>query len=281
VSVALLGLGRMGAAMAQRLADAGFALTVWNRTPRPDAVPPAARVAPSPAAAAAGADVVVTMLADAAALEAVLDGVLAGAAPGTILVDMSTVGPVAARAAGERCAAAGVRFLDAPVSGSTAAAAAGQLVAMVGGEPATLDAARPLLAALTREQLHVGPCGAGAAMKLAVNLALAVTNQAIAEALALAGRAGIARERAYDVLAAGALASPYVAYKRDAFLRPDATPVAFSVDLMAKDVALALALARDTGVELPVGEAVRAQLERASGAGRGADDLAGVLVTYA
>src|SRR5690242_5131298 len=95
--VALLGLGRMGAAMAQRLAEAGFPLTVWNRTPRPDAVPAAARVARSPAAAAAEAGVVVTILADADALEAVLDGVLAGAAPGTILVDMGTVGPAAAR----------------------------------------------------------------------------------------------------------------------------------------------------------------------------------------
>jgi 3-hydroxyisobutyrate dehydrogenase-like beta-hydroxyacid dehydrogenase len=283
-SVAFLGLGRMGALMAGRVAGAGFPLAVWNRTERADAVPVGARLASSPRDAAAGADVVVTMVSDAAALDAVLDGpdgVLAGARRGTVLVDMSTIGPEAARDVARRCAEAGVAFLDAPVSGSTPAAASGQLVAMVGGDEAVLALARPVLAAMTRDQRWLGPSGAGAAMKVALNLAVAITNQSVAEVLALAERAGIARARAYDVLTAGAVASPYVQYKRDAFLDPDSTPVAFSIDLMAKDVRLALAAARETGVALPLAETVDSELERARAAGLGGHDLAGVLSMYA
>lgn len=283
-SVAFLGLGRMGALMAGRVAGAGFPLAVWNRTERADAVPEGARLASSPRDAAAGAEIVVTMVADAAALDAVLDGpdgVLAGARRGTVLVDMSTIGPDAARDVARRCVEAGVAFLDAPVSGSTPAAASGQLVAMVGGDEAVLALARPVLAAMTRDQRWLGPSGAGAAMKVALNLAVAITNQSVAEVLALAERAGIARARAYDVLTAGAVASPYVQYKRDAFLDPDSAPVAFSIDLMAKDVRLALGVAHETGVTLPLAETVSWELERARAADLGAHDLAGVLGMYA
>jgi 3-hydroxyisobutyrate dehydrogenase-like beta-hydroxyacid dehydrogenase len=274
----------MGALMAGRVAGAGLPLAVWNRTERADAVPAGARLATSPRDAAAGADVVVTMVADTAALDAVLggpDGVLAGAGRGTVLVDMSTIGPDAARDAARRCAQAGVAFLDAPVSGSTSAAAAGQLVAMVGGDEAVLARARPVLATMTRDQRWVGPSGAGAAMKVALNLAVAITNQSVAEVLALAERAGIAPTRAYDVLTAGAVASPYVQYKRDAFLDPDGTPVAFTIDLMAKDVGLALDVAGEAGLALPLGETVHASLELAREAGFGTQDLARVLRLYA
>jgi 3-hydroxyisobutyrate dehydrogenase-like beta-hydroxyacid dehydrogenase len=283
MTVAFLGLGRMGARMAARVAAAGFPTTVWNRSSRPEAVPDGATLAQTPRAAAAEADVIVTMVADGPALDAVLDGpdgVLAGVRRGAVLIDMSTIGPEAARDVAARAAEAGVAFLDAPVSGSTPAAAAGQLVAIVGGDETVLDRVRPVLAAMTREQLHLGATGAGAAMKLALNAAVAVTNQTVAEALALAERAGVTRARAYDVLAAGAVASPYVGYKRDAFLDPDGTPVAFSIDLMTKDVDLALGLARDVGVTLPVVEAARSQLDRARDAGLGDHDLAAVLRTY-
>jgi 3-hydroxyisobutyrate dehydrogenase-like beta-hydroxyacid dehydrogenase len=283
MTIAFLGLGRMGAPMAARLAETRFPLTVWNRTPRPDVVPAAATLAETPRAAAWGADVIITMVADAPALDAVLDGpdgVLAGARPGTVLIDMSTIGPDAARDVGCRAADAGIAFLDAPVSGSTPAAASGQLVTIVGGDREVLDRVRPVLAALTREQLYLGDTGSGAAMKVALNAAVAVTNQTIAEALALAERAGITRARAYDVLGAGAVASPYVSYKRDAFLDPAGTPVAFSIDLMTKDVELALGLAEDVGIALPVVEAARGQLRRAHDAGLGQRDLAAVLETY-
>lgn len=293
--VAFVGLGRMGAPMAARLAGAGHEVTVFNRTPRPELVPAGARASSSCAEAAAGAEVIVTMLADGAALHAVLDGadgILAGVAAGAgagagspagetgarpVLVDMSTIGPDAAREVAARAADAGLDFLDAPVSGSVPAAEAGTLVAMVGGQPAVLDRVRDELGAMTREQLHLGPVGSGAAMKLALNLALAVTNETIAETLLLAQRAGISRDAAYDVLAAGALASPFVTYKRAAFADPVNAPVAFSVDLMRKDVGLALALADDVGLDVPAGRSVAGVLDAASSAGLGDRDIATVL----
>lgn len=197
-AVAFLGLGRMGTLMARRVAQAGFPLAVWNRSARPEAVPEGAQLAATPRDAAGGATIVVTMVADAAALTAVIDGsdgALAGAREGAVLVDMSTIGPQAARAAAWRCRGARVAFLDAPVSGSTLAARSDQLVAMVGGDPATLERARPVLGAMTRDQLWLGATGAGAAMKMALNLAVAITNQTVAEVLTLAKRSGIAPSR--------------------------------------------------------------------------------------
>ena len=277
--VAFLGLGRMGAPMAARLS--GFDLTVWNRTPRPERVPHGARAADTPRAAVADADVVVTMVADGGALLGLLDGpdgVLAGdLANDAVLVDMSTIGPSAAHEVGERASRAGIAFLDAPVSGSTPAAESGQLVTMVGGPERALERARPVLEALTREQIHLGATGTGAAMKLALNLALAVTNQTIAETLVLAERSGIARSAAYDVLAAGALASPYVGYKRAAFEDPDHQPVAFSIELMRKDVRLALELAERAGLDLPAGRSAADGLDRALERGLADADLVQVL----
>jgi 3-hydroxyisobutyrate dehydrogenase-like beta-hydroxyacid dehydrogenase len=277
--VAFLGLGRMGVPMAARVAAAGHELTVWNRTPRPAAVPPEARSAPSAAEAVAGAEVVITMLADADALAAVLvgsAGLLAGARKGAVLVDMGTIGPFAARATADRCRAAGVLFLDAPVSGSVAAARTGTLLAMVGGEAGALARADPVLAAVAERRLHLGPVGAGATMKLAINLMLAVTNEAIAEVLAFARRAGIEPADAYEVLAASAVGSRYVDYKRQAFLEPDGVPVAFSIDLMRKDMSLALALAGELGAPTPAGRAAAEVLDRAAASGLGGDDLSAI-----
>jgi 3-hydroxyisobutyrate dehydrogenase/2-hydroxy-3-oxopropionate reductase len=283
--VAFVGLGRMGAPMAARLAAAGHEVAVFNRTPRPELVPDGASAPSSCAQAAAGAQVLVTMVADGAALNAVLDGadgLLAGVSPGgerPVLVDMSTIGPEAARAVAAKAEAAGVDFLDAPVSGSVPAAESGQLVAMVGGDAAVLDRVRDVLGTMTRDQLHLGPTGAGAAMKLALNLALAVTNETIAETLLLAQRAGISREAAYDVLAAGALASPFVGYKRAAFADPLGAPVAFSVDLMRKDVGLALELADAAGLDVPAGRSVADVLAQTSAEGMGDRDIAAVLLS--
>ena len=136
------------------------------------------------------------------------------------------------------------------MSGSTALAEKGELTLMIGGEPGAIERAEPVLAALSIKRFHLGVAGTGAAMKLAVNSIIAVMNEAVAEGLVLAERAGISREAAYDVFAGGAVAAPYVLYKRDAFLRPDETPVAFSVELMRKDLRLAFEFAERLGVEL-------------------------------
>ncbi|MGH2477047.1 MAG: NAD(P)-dependent oxidoreductase, partial [Candidatus Limnocylindrales bacterium] len=151
-------------------------------------------------------------------------------------------------------AARGTHLLDAPVSGSVALAESGRLTLMVGGDAADLERARPVLEALGAAVFHLGPLGTGAAMKLAVNTVVFGLNEALAEGLILAEAAGIDRARAYDVLAVSAVGAPYVAYKRDAFLDPDGTPVAFALELAAKDLRLIAGLAAAVGVELPQAE---------------------------
>ena len=214
--VGFAGLGRMGLPMATRLADAGLPLTVWNRTAS-RAAPLAGRgvqVAGSLPDLAAGSDVLITMLADGQAARAVWSALLPACQPGCTGVDMSTTGPSAAREIAAEAARHGADFLDAPVSGSTVLAEQGTLTTMAGGPAQAFERVRPVLAALTARQLHLGPAGAGAAMKLAVNIMIAATNQAVAEALALAAGAGIAPASAYDTLAASAVASPFLGYKR-------------------------------------------------------------------
>lgn len=256
-TVGLLGTGRMGSAMAHALHDAGFELCLWNRTAASAerlAAELGARVMDDPAGVARAADVCITMLADEAAVDAVFagpDGLLAGARPGNVLIDTSTVPPATIRAHADAARAAGAGILDAPVSGSVALASSGTLTLMVGGEAADLERARPVLDALASRIFHLGPLGTGAAMKLAVNTVIFGLNQAVAEGLVLAEAAGIEREAAYDVLAASAVGAPYVGYKRAAFLEPDATPVAFAIDLAAKDLRLIADLAAHVGIELP------------------------------
>jgi 3-hydroxyisobutyrate dehydrogenase-like beta-hydroxyacid dehydrogenase len=147
--------------------------------------------------------------------------------------------------------ARGAGILDGPVSGSVGSTLAGELTIMVGGQAADLDRARPVLDHLARRIFHLGPLGAGAAMKLAVNTLIFGLNGAIAEGLLLAERNGIDRALAYDVLAASAAGAPFVGYKRDAFVEPDTTPVAFSLALAAKDLTLISALAEASGTAMP------------------------------
>ena len=281
MDVGFAGLGRMGAAMARRVLDAGFPLTVWNRSAAKadELVAAGARRAPTPREVAGAADVVVTMVADADALDAILegeDGLLAGLRRDVVVVDMSTIGPAAAgrfaAAVGER----GGRWLDAPVSGSVTLAQQGALTIMAGGSAEALERARPVLEAMGQKLFHLGPETAGAAMKVVINSMLAVLNEAVAEGLVLAERSGIERETAYDVIAGGVVAAPYVLYKRDAFVRPEETPVAFTIDLMRKDLRLAFAVADELGVPLAAVRAADEVLARAEERGLGDADFARV-----
>jgi 3-hydroxyisobutyrate dehydrogenase len=279
MKIGFIGLGHMGLPMAQRLAASEFPLVVWNRTGGRAApvVAAGARLADSPQALAAQCDVVITMLADAAAVRAVLcgrDGTLSASRPGSITVDMSTIGPQAAREIAAEAAAHGVEFLDAPVSGSVSLAARGALTAMVSGPRGAFERVRPVLAELTKVQLHLGPSGAGSAMKLAVNIVIAATNQSIAEALALAEACGIEPAAAYDTLAASAVSSPFLGYKRESYLRPGAAAVSFTTALMRKDLDLALGVAGD--VELPVTSAANEFLDLTCAAGFSDADFASV-----
>jgi 3-hydroxyisobutyrate dehydrogenase-like beta-hydroxyacid dehydrogenase len=280
-SVGFAGLGRMGGAMARNVLDAGFPLTVHNRTAaRCEPLRSAgAAVAATPGEMAGASDVVVTMVADAEAARAVIDGpqgILSGARPGLVLVEMSTIGPEAARELAARAAADGVTMIDAPVSGSVSVAEAAQLTAMVGGEVEGFERARPVLEAMTKAQFHLGPSGAGAAMKLAVNVIIASTTHALSEALVLAETSGISRGDAYEVIANSAIASPFVAYKRAAFEDPDGTPPAFALDLMRKDLALALELGGRARIPLLAAGAACEAMTLAAGLRGGEEDLVGV-----
>ena len=277
-AVGFAGMGRMGVPMARNILRAGNELTVWNRTRERclSLEQEGAQVADTPAELARGVDVLVTMVADAAAAEAVLlgpNGALATLRLGAIVLEMSTIGPFAVRALAAAAAERGSQLLDAPVSGSTALAEAAGLTAMVGGDPGAFDRARPVLAAMTKAQFYLGGPGAGATMKLAVNSIIALTNEAIAEALVLAESSGVSRADAYEVLAASAIASPFVQYKQAAFLDPDSAPVGFTTTLMQKDLALALALARNRDVPMPATAAANEVLTLARRLGYGEGDL--------
>lgn len=257
LTAAVLGTGRMGSAMAERLAWHGVTVVVFNRT-RERAVALAGRigatVASSAAEAAASADVIISMVADDAAVHDLYDGadgVIAGIRARAVAVDMSTVLPDTVRSIAPAVRARGAGILDAPVSGSVASTLAGELTIMVGGAEADLERARPVLDALARRVTHIGDLGSGAAMKLAVNTLIYGLNGAVAEGLVLAERNGIDRGLAYDVLAASAAGAPFVAYKRAAFVDPDGTPVAFSLALAAKDLRLIEHLAAESGTPMP------------------------------
>ena len=280
-TVGFAGIGRMGLAMARNLLGAGFPLVVWNRTAERCAplVDEGAALATGPEALAV-ADVVVTMLSDGQAARAVLveSGLLEHPSPRLRRAGDEHHRPYRRRRA--RSAEAErhrVRLLDAPVSGSVSVAEAAQLFAMVGGEREAYTLATPVLDAMTKGHMLLGPSGAGAAMKLAVNAMIAVTNESVAETLALAERFGIERERAYDVLAGGALASPFVLYKRGAFLQPETEPVAFTTALMRKDTALAHDLAARLGVRMPAAAGGCERARRSIRRGLAEADMASVI----
>ncbi len=256
-TVGVVGIGRMGAAMARALARAGRPLILFNRSrERAEALATelGARVAASAAEVAAASDVCLTMVADDAAVAAVYggsEGILAGAHRGGVLVDLSTVTPDAIRSLERRARETGSGLLDAPVSGSVGLAEAGQLTLMVGGTDEDLAAARGALEPLARTIFHLGPLGSGAAMKLAVNTVIFGLNGALAEGLVLAEASGVERELAYDVIAASAAGAPFVSYKRAAFLEPSTTPTAFGLELADKDLRLIAGLAAETGIPMP------------------------------
>jgi len=226
--IAVLGAGRMGAAMAFRLTGAGHRVTVWNRTPARAA--PFDLVAATPAAAVAGAEVVITMVSDGTALGSVLRAAAAAMTPGTILVQMSTVDPGDVLAAGARLPA-GVDLLDAPVGGSVDAAAAGSLRIFAGGAAEVLARAEPVLRDLGTVT-HCGPIGAGTTRKLITNTAMLTALGALRDTLAVAEALGVDRAGALAVLAGGPL--------EGARLRATRRGSHFPLALAAKDLALAL-----------------------------------------
>jgi 3-hydroxyisobutyrate dehydrogenase-like beta-hydroxyacid dehydrogenase len=284
VKAAVIGTGRMGAAMATRLARGGVEVTVYNRTrSRAEALAAGigATVADTARAAAASATVVLVSLADDAAADAAYegpDGIAAGVTAGIVVCDTSTVDPETAVRTASLVRAAGGAALDTPVSGSVSTVESGTLAVLVGGEAADLERARPVLDHIAARIFHLGPAGAGAAMKLAVNGVVHALNLAVSEALVVAESAGISRSDAYDVLAAGAVGAPFVQYKRAAFEDPGGTPVAFTLDLVAKDLDLLIALADRVGAPTDQARANRAAVGDAVTDGMGEADMSALAV---
>lgn len=282
LAVGFVGLGLMGWPMAANVAHAGFPVFAHNRTrERADAFARSTEgvtVCASPAEVSAVADVVLTMLADGPAVDEVYLGELglfAGARPGTVFVEMSTIGPEHAAALGERVREAGLELVDAPVSGSVSTAESASLLVMAGGSDSAVARVRPILEAIG-SVVHVGPSGSGATMKLAVNTVVYGLNQSVSEALVLAERAGLDRRLTYEAFASSAVAAPFVHYRRAAFERPGEVPVAFRVELASRDLRLILDLGEKVGADLRQAETNLVVLDQAVDAGFGNEDVSAV-----
>lgn len=273
--IGIVGAGRMGAAMAKRLRDAGHEVVVYNRT-RERAEATGSPVADSPAEAAAQSEVVIVSLADDAAVKAVYPELAEGLRSGTVVLETSTIDPETVRGLAPLVSDRSAALLDAPVSGSVHLVERGELTFMVGGDADALARARPVLDALGTRVFHLGELGTGAVMKLAVNTVVGAVNQGLSEALVLAEKAGVPREMAYEVFANSATASPFTRYKRDAFVHPGQTPAAFVLDLVAKDMTLIDALAGRVGARMDQFAAGRKVVAEAIAAGLGQEDMSAI-----
>jgi 3-hydroxyisobutyrate dehydrogenase-like beta-hydroxyacid dehydrogenase len=281
-TVAVLGTGRMGAAMARTLRQAGFDVVLYNRSAdsaQALADEVGATAVSTPREAAAAAQVVISSLADDTAVTEVYsgpDGAAAGLGEGAVVLEMSTIDPGTVAEIAPAIEAAGATLIDAPVSGSVPLVEQGALTVMAGGTGEGMETARPVLDALAAKVYEVGELGSGATMKLAVNAIVHAVNIAVAEALVLAEEAGVDRATAYEVFANSAAGSPFIQYKRAAFENPEEAPVAFSLDLVAKDLDLILGLADRVGVEMDQSAANRAVAGKAIAAGLGDRDMSAV-----
>ena len=262
--VAFLGLGIMGRAMATNLVKAGHEVTVWNRTP--GTLVEGAGLAPTPAAAAQGAEVVWVCVSDTAAVEKVLfgsEGVEQSLAEGMIIADSSTISPSATVKFSERVRARGVDYVDAPMTGSKIGAASGTLIFMVGGQEAAIQRLNPLFAAMGKKIFRMGETGKGQATKLTMNLQIALIFEGFAEALTLATKLGVDPQQLVSLIESTMVRSGVVEYKAPFVLQRDFTPN-FPLRLMHKDILLALEAAKEARVKLPALETVEEIYEMAT-----------------
>lgn len=278
MQVAVLGLGKMGEQIAQRLLDAGHELCVWNRTAdRASGLAAAgARVLSSPREACEAAEVCVTMVLDDRALVDVTNELFAEPREGAVLVDMSTVSPAASRQVADAAVAAGVAYLRAPVSGNPSVVAAGNLGIMVSGDEEVFARTEALLRDIGPNVFYVGPGEEARVLKLALNLMIAGNAQLIAEALVLGEANGLDRAKMLEVMGASAAGSPFVKYKSAALVQDDYTAT-FTGYAMWKDLTMALAAAHDASAPLPVTATIQQLVEGCIGSGWGELDLMALL----
>ena len=280
MNVGIAGTGRMGAAIATRLLGQGHAVTVWNRTPAKTAplVAAGAKAADSPAALASASEAIITILTDAAAIDAAYTGpagLLAGDVKGKLFIEMSTVRPETGQALAAKVRAKGAAIVECPVGGTTGPAREGKLFGFVGATDADFARAKPLLEQMCRRIEHVGPVGAGASMKLAINLPLLVYWQALGEALSLARPLGLEPARIMDILA-DTSGAPNMLKNRAASIATQLAggdvPPTVEIDNVRKDLRTMIEESHALGVALPVASRALECFDRASGDGLGAAD---------
>jgi len=281
MKIGIAGVGRMGAAMVLRLIEVGHELTIWNRSPA-KAKPlteAGAKTAATPKELASGVEVVVTILTDAAAIDAVYDGpsgLLAGEVAGKLVIDMSTVRPETEIALAKKVRGKGAAFVECPVGGTIGPARQGKLIGLMGADPADLARARPILDQLCRRLEHVGPVGNGAVMKFAINLPLMVYWQALGEALAFSRPLGLDPARLMDLFADTSGGTNAVKNRGPAIAAmlagKDPGPVGFDIDSGRKDLRAMLAEGKARGIELRVAKEALVCFDEASAKGLGAKD---------
>jgi 3-hydroxyisobutyrate dehydrogenase-like beta-hydroxyacid dehydrogenase len=280
-SVAILGVGKMGSAMAKELATAGFQVTLWNRNQSvadklaSEINLPTITVSATPKSALENVDIALCLFTNGMVTQSVLLGdtqVLEGVKSNLIIVDMGTSGVESAKALASTLASKKIAFIDAPVSGSVVTIAAHQLLVMASGDEAVIQQAIPVFSVFAKKTAYLGQAGAGQAMKLAVNLIVHTLNAAVSEGLALATASGIDAAAAYDVFDESVVAAPFVKYKRAAFLDPE-LPVAMRIDTVLKDLDLILSLGQSTGVPLMAAEGVAELFAQAQAAGYESKDM--------
>jgi 2-hydroxy-3-oxopropionate reductase len=279
--IGFIGLGVMGKPMARNLLAAGHDLVVHSRTRASvdELVAAGAAAAGSPREVAQASEVTITMLPDSPQVSEVVggeDGVLAGAPSGSLIIDMSTISPVVTRELAVRTAERGVGYVDAPVSGGDVGAREATLSIMAGGGDEDFDRARPLLEAMGRTVVHVGPTGAGQVVKACNQIVVALTIEAVSEALVLGSKAGVDPEVIIRVLSGGLAANRVMEVRGRNFLEHDFEP-GFRIDLHHKDLGIALAAGREYGVALPVTAAVAEMLQALRVRGRGDRDHSALL----
>lgn len=287
--VGVAGLGKMGAAIALRMIDVGHQVAVWNRNAQ-KAKPlgeAGAKVASTPAELAAASDVVLTILLDAAAIDTVYSGpagLLSGDIKGKLFIEMSTVRPEAELALAQKIRAKGGAMIECPVGGTTGPAREGKLLGLIGGEPADVARAQPLLDQMCRRSEHFGPVGAGSAMKLAINLPLMIAWQAYGEAFAICRHVGVDPKRLLGLFTDTSGANGAIKARAPMLITMleggDPGPTTFDIDSAIKDLRTMQAEGKSRGVELPLIERTLACFEEASRAGYGLQDGAAIPIYW-
>jgi 2-hydroxy-3-oxopropionate reductase len=280
-TIGFIGLGIMGKPMSKNLLKAGYPLVVHSRSRGPvdEVVKAGAKAASTPKEVAAQCDVLITMLPNSPDVEQVAlgkDGIIEGAKPGLLFVDMSTISPIVSKKVGEALGAKGVKMLDAPVSGGEKGAIDGALSIMVGGDKSTFDAVLPIFQAMGKTITLLGPLGMGGFTKLANQIIVAVNLTALAEALTLGKKAGLDRELLLTALGGGLAGSKCLEQKKPNYIAGTYNP-GFKIDLHFKDLGLIMESARALGVPLPATAVVQELFSAMRVKGRGGLDHSGII----